>query len=63
MHFGEIGKKFDIKFFSGQIREILILKNLSAFAWKRFSGRNFAFSKIFAIGIKKESIFPSETHF
>ena len=42
-------KKLDIRVFSGQFREILILKSSSAFASERFSGRNFAFSKIFPI--------------
>ena len=42
-------KKLDIRVFSGQFREILILKISSAFASKRFSGRNFAFSQIFPI--------------
>ena len=42
-------KKLDNRIFSGQFREILILKNYCAFASKRFSRRSFVIFKIFPI--------------
>ena len=62
--FSQNWKKLDIRVFSGQIRAILTLKNYSAFASNHFYRLNFAFSKIFPIGIKKiECIFALKRTF
>ena len=65
MHFGKIGKSY-IRVFSGQFREILVLKISSAFASKRFLDAILLFPKSFQLensNFQTESISPSKTHF
>ena len=55
--FWQISKILDIRVYSGHFHEILVLKDLGAFASKRFSRRNFAFSEILPIGIRNRKYF------